>query len=213
MVGNLLSVFPSAASHLPLLDTPEIGPGELINGSNSTTGPGTTRTASPNPTGLPVATPSSLSPSPSSTSGKSRSNTGTIVGGIVGGIAIIAAAVLGSVYLFRRRTKGPTVVNDASYLHEGSIGKLSNEKESSPRHEVPPPPVREPVRTFVSLLRFCLFTYFFLVPAYPGPKLPTHVSWARSRLAWSSHPSPSSFQSVPGSPKQLAHAGLADTRI
>lgn len=208
MVGILLSVFPSAASHLPLLDTPEIGPGELINGSNSTT-----RTTSPNPTGFPVATPSSLSPSSSSTSSKSSSNTGAIVGGIVGGIAIIAAAVLGSVYLFRRRTKGPSVVNDASRLHEGDIGKLSNDEESFPRPEVPPPPMRDPVRTFVFLLRFCLFMYFFLVLVYPGPKLPTHISWAPCRLAWPSHPFPSRFQSIPGRPKHLAHAGLADTRI
>lgn len=98
------------------------------------------------------------------------------MGGIVGGIAIIAAAVLGSVYLFRRRAKGPSVVNDASYLHEGAIGKLSNDKESSLGHEVPSPLVREPVRTFVSLLRFCLLMYFFLVLVFPSPELPTHIS-------------------------------------
>ena len=77
------------------------------------------------------------------------------MGGAVGGLAIIAAAVLAFVYLSRQRTKRPSVVNGASRPHEGVVGKLSSDEESSPKREVPP--VKEPVRAFVSSLRFCLF--------------------------------------------------------
>ena len=106
-----------------VLGSPEIGPGELIGGSTTSTGLGPTGTntgSSPNPTNFPATTtPSPLSPAASSLSASSSSstsspskgsssNTGAIVGGTVGGVAVIAVAAVVAVFLRRSRSRAPS---------------------------------------------------------------------------------------------------------
>src|SRR6266851_8292935 len=99
VVGFFFSDLSLAPSNLRFLGSPEIGPGSFIGSPSSViTGP----TTSPTTVVFPAAT-SDSSLLTSSLSGVGSPNTGAIVGGVIGGILIIAIAALGFFYLQRRR--------------------------------------------------------------------------------------------------------------
>lgn len=85
-----------AASHLPLLDNPEVGPGGTVGfpGSFTTTPTGGSPQATTATSSLRPATPPS---------GSSKSNAGVIAGSVISGIAIISVTVLMALYLRQRQ--------------------------------------------------------------------------------------------------------------
>lgn len=97
---------PVNVSHPPILiDSPELAPGTLLGPSGATvsvTGSGshgTSTSSGDSSTGVPTPTPT-----------KKSSNTGAIVGGVVGGVAAISIGAFGVVFflLRRKRSQAPT---------------------------------------------------------------------------------------------------------
>jgi len=163
-VGILLSLFGLGdASHLRIPDSPEIGPGAFIGVSTIFT-IGATTSTSPSPTVFPAVTTSSPSLTPTSSpsvGSSSSSNTGAIVGGVIGGIAIVAVAVLGSLYLLRQRARGPPapLAFDGDSPPDRAKRQLSDEGHYVSSHtlEANMPPMTGYVRGFVPSLRLYLF--------------------------------------------------------
>jgi len=138
-------------------DSPEIGPDALIGISSSfTTGP----TGASNPTVYPAITsvtsfsssqplPANSTVTPSASSGGGP-DTGAIVGGVLGGIAVISVAVVGAVYRFRQRVKtspAAFVVGDAPQPRNQVRSPLSDDetRASFSMREAPIPSMRDHV--------------------------------------------------------------------
>ena len=112
------SVFLSAASHRCILDSPEIGPSTVIGASSTlpASPSASNRPSSSQPSGaVPLLIVTSTSfpdipyeyPPTSSPSISSTSNTGAIVGGVIGGIALVGIIIVCIVYTRRRRNGSP----------------------------------------------------------------------------------------------------------
>jgi len=175
VVGFLQPVISSATSQLLFfLDSPEIGPNALIGISSAfTTGP---TAASSNPTVHPAITSVTSSSSSSflpanatvtaSTSSGGGPDTGAIVGGVLGGIAVIAVAVVGAVYRFRQRVKASPaafVVGDAPQPRNQARNPLSDDgtRVSFSTHEAPIPSMRDHVMCFRAFVAFVLAHVIF----------------------------------------------------
>jgi len=85
-------------------DSPEVGPGSIIAPSTAATATSSSR---PSSTGSPTSTNGT-----NGSSGGGSSNTGAIVGGVVGGIAAICIAVVAIIYQQRRSQPQPAVLAD-----------------------------------------------------------------------------------------------------
>lgn len=130
-------------SNLPLLDSPEIGPGGTVGF------PGSSFTTTPTG-GSPPATTTHSSPLPTtSRSGGSKSNTGAIAGSVIGGIAIISIAVLGALYLRRQHPNAASAVLELDGIsqprnEDRNVLSEDGTRVSPSIHETPVPPVRRP---------------------------------------------------------------------
>jgi len=183
VVGILLSIiFSLPSSHLRSSDSPEIGPGELIGASNSSsTRAGSTTQTAP-ATGLPASTTSPPSSPTSSSSRSSSSNTGPIVGGVVAAVAIIAIVILGIIYLRRRRHRNspyaassvtappsaPLVLDGGLPTHIGGRKAMSEDGTIASSSMPPDSPVtatsmRIYVRTSCLYVAFVLVHLFFFL--------------------------------------------------
>jgi len=101
-------------------DTPEKNPGTLIGSSGSTT--------------------SSSSQSPSPPSGGGSLPTGVIVGTIVGGVAVIAIAVLGIIYWQRQHSNVSPATKSVPKLQNEAL-KLSSDDGTSVLSSMPETPI------------------------------------------------------------------------
>jgi hypothetical protein len=113
-----LSVFLSAASYRCILDNPETGPGTAI-GPSSSPGPSAAPTGATRPPGNLLLATSTSSNGPSkytstsTPSWVSTSDTGAIVGGVIGGIALIGIIIITIVYIRRQRNESPCAASSA----------------------------------------------------------------------------------------------------
>ena len=103
-----------------------------------------------------------MTPSASSGGGP---DTGAILGGVLGGIAVISVAVVGAVYRFRQRmTASPAafVVGDAPKPHNQAGHALSDDetRASFSTREAPIPSMRDHVICFRTFVAF-VFAHFF----------------------------------------------------
>lgn len=161
---NPLSTCSLATSHICVLDSPEIGPGQFIDSQvSSTTSPTGTFPQSSDSTGFPTVTSSSAS-----SIGGHNSNTGAIVGGVTGGIvgcvAVIAIATFWF-YLRQQHTKAATttlVVDDPSPPHIEARSQLTtvddgiHTEPSTPDIQEPMTPMRIYVCIFIPSLYSCV---------------------------------------------------------
>ena len=188
VVGILFPVFLFGRFHTYVLsDSPEIGRGEMTNGSSSTS-------TSPTPTGFSTinsnslistqSSPSSLPAGASSPSGGSGSNMVAIVGGVLGAIIVLAIIAALGIYFYLRRKRrnvaspassvnaalspdGPAVVLDSSLqVHTeagGNVVMSYNGVVTSPwLPEAPKTSMADYVRVFVPSSRSSLsFTALF----------------------------------------------------
>jgi hypothetical protein len=163
------------------LDTPEINPGVLIGSTSSTASPLPGSTAVTSSHSSPSSgSDSSSAPTPShSGSGGSKAPIGAIVGGAVGGAAVIALIVLGIVFL--RRPRQSQVAPSAAFMVEAA--RPFNEPPQPPSTVTTPAPSSVPdtpvstmrlyVRTFVILVGSCSLTFLYTQnpddsSTYPG---------------------------------------------
>ena len=168
---GILSVFSFAVSHLWLLVTPEIAPGALIVSSDaaSTASSGTFPTSGPAITS-DSRSQTSLSSPTSHSSGDSSSKSsklpvGAIAGASVGGVAVIAIAVLGIFYLRRQPPKAPSaafMTDGVPKPHNESIRPLTEDvtPASSMMLHTPVSTMRVYVCIFVLSFRSCLLIFF-----------------------------------------------------
>ena len=152
-------------SHLGFLDGPEIGPGALIGTNASTSGAGsgptgTNAATATNFPGLTTAFPTGTSvpksgDSPSSGTSKKSSHTAAIVGGAIGGAAVIAIAVVTIGLLSRRKRStpppGPYMNDVASQPLYDSQKPMSEVGTTAPSSTVETPVV--PMKVYVRVSR------------------------------------------------------------
>ena len=142
------------------IDSPEVGPGSTI--APSTTG---TATSSSHPS----STQSTGSPTHTTSPGGGSSNTGAIVGGVVGGIAAICIAVVAILYQQRRSRAQPTVFADV--VESKVLSSPSPPDEGTPAPSSLSGTPRLYVRDFVSRIALvCLTCHFFPISAHAGSK-------------------------------------------
>ena len=209
--------FSWTAPNLNFVDNPEIPPGVLIGAlntpsSSSTTAAGPTSSASPNPAASPTSTGT----------GKS-SNTGPIVGGVVAGIAVIGAAVLGIFYLRRRRTTPAYAAPSEGAPPSPFYGELQPQKGymgqsddgTTQTSSLPPAtrmtPMRVYVRAFVPSLHSVRASCDFFLPE---SERPNDVSKRPDSVLYHERHFPCNLWIATRRGKHVGHhAGHAATRI
>jgi len=189
VVGILLCIISSlSSSHLCTIDSPEIGPGELIGASSSSSSaPTGSTTQAPPAAGFPASTTPASNPPTASSSGSGRSKTGAIVGGAVGAavaLLVIAIVIFGIVYLrWRQRT------------NSGARGEMAEDATiASPPMSDPPltsTSRRFSVRAFLPSYCICACScHLFLVLSRIRPTRPRACCFLRCRQPRGSQTSP-----------------------
>ncbi|KAK0209063.1 hypothetical protein DFS33DRAFT_1380547 [Desarmillaria ectypa] len=165
----------------------------IIPLSTVTSAPTTVTRLTPTPTAVPISPSSSSSPS----SDLSHTSFVPIIGGIVGAVVAVSAALLIILFCFRRRRKRHCAKVDSGFAPYNSFKdeKLPSSQNGDPQSQILPPPM---MRVFHRVSSLLMRHHPFVPAAESRAQTPIHnpfaetTSFASSRVSWlsyvSSHP-------------------------